>query len=235
MARGVRWDVREARCVVKRALLLLFVALPLFAQFKNGSQTTLLNLPRTSPRSVLTQRIGLTDVTITYHRPQAKGRVVFGGLVPYDKVWRTGANDNTSIEFADPITIDGQALPAGRYGVHSIPGRDEWTVIFSKNSTSWGSFTYNEKEDALRVKIKPTEGPLRDELTFDFTDLQPDSATLKLEWDRVVVPLHLTVDTKAITEASLRNELRHLAGFHGEAFSMRRCTWSTTSMTTNRR
>src|SRR6185436_12646837 len=161
-------------------LAILASASPAAAQFKNGSQTALLTLPQASPRVSVTERIGLTDVTIIYHRPQAKGRTVFGDIVPYDRVWRAGANDNTTIEFGDPVTIEGHPLAAGRYGVHMIPGPSEWTVIFSKNTTSWGSFTYDAAEDALRVKVKPAESPFREALTFEFTDLAADGALVSM-------------------------------------------------------
>jgi tetratricopeptide (TPR) repeat protein len=196
----------------------LLFAIPADAQFKNGNQTTLLDLPRVSQRSVVTQRIGLTDVTITYHRPQVNGRTIFGDVVPYDRVWRAGANDNTTIEFTDAVSIEGQSLAAGRYGLHAIPGKSEWTLIFSTNSTSWGSFSYDKKEDALRIRVKPTEIPMHDLLTYEFLDLKPDAATIALEWERTMVPAHLIVDTKSITVSHLRNELRHLPGFKGEAF-----------------
>jgi Tfp pilus assembly protein PilF len=200
------------------ALVAALAAAPAAAQFKNGNQTTLLDLPRQSPRSVVSQRIGLTDITIVYHRPQANGRPVFGDLVPYDRVWRAGANDNTTIEFADPITIDGHPLAAGRYGIHMIPGRTEWTVIFSRNATSWGSFSYDPKEDALRVPVTPVESPFHDALTYEFTGLKPDTATLALAWERVAVPIRIGVDARGITLVHLRQELRHLPGFKGEAF-----------------
>jgi hypothetical protein len=128
------------RRVAAIAMVAALPAASAAAQFKNGNQTTLLDLPRQSPRSVVAQRIGLTDVTIVYHRPQANGRTVFGDLVPYDRVWRAGTNDNTTIEFADPITIDGHPLAAGRYGIHMIPGRTEWTVIFSRTPPPGAAF-----------------------------------------------------------------------------------------------
>ncbi|HJQ37426.1 MAG TPA: DUF2911 domain-containing protein [Thermoanaerobaculia bacterium] len=200
-------------------VILLALALPLGAQFKNGNQTVILELPRTSPRCELTQRIGLTDVKVVYHRPQTKGRTVFGDVVAYDRVWRAGANDNTTIEFTHPVKFEGNELPAGRYGFFVVPRKEgEWTVIFSKNSTSWGHFSFDPKEDALRVKVKPNATPMREELTFDFRELQPDTATLTLAWERVELPLHLAVDTRAITLASLRNELRHLPGYKAEAW-----------------
>jgi hypothetical protein len=191
---------------------------PAAAQFKNGNQTILLSLPRVSQRAVVTQRIGLTDITIVYHRPLARGRQIFGDVVSYDRVWRAGANDNTTIEFADPVTVEGHTLPAGRYGIHMIPGRNEWTVILSTNSTSWGSFFYDAKEDAVRVKIKPLEGPFREALTFEFGELKPDSAVISLAWERVVVPFKVSVDVKSLTLASLRLELRHLPTYKSESW-----------------
>jgi hypothetical protein len=201
--------------VLTWALLIPFQAA---AQFKNGNQTILLNLPRVSPHASLTQRIGVTDITIDYHRPRANGRKVFGDLVWFNRVWRTGANDNTTIQFADAVTVEGQTLAAGRYGLHMIPGETEWTVIFSTNSSSWGSFSYDPAEDALRVKVKPRESGFREEMTFEFTELQEDGATIVMAWEKVAVPIRIAVDTKALTLASLRRELRHLPGYKGEAW-----------------
>src|ERR1700675_3029958 len=119
------------------------------------AQSFVLDLPLASQRAEVSQRIGVTDITIRYHRPLANDRKVWGGLVPYGQVWRAGANINTTITFSDPVTIEGKPLAAGTYGLHMIPNENEWTVIFSKNSTSWGSFTYKDSEDALRVNVKP--------------------------------------------------------------------------------
>src|SRR5215472_6099898 len=120
------------------------------AAFSARAQSLVMSLPRPSQRAVVSQRIGLTDVTITYHRPLVGGRKIWGDLVPEGKVWRAGANENTTIEFTDAVMVEGQALAKGVYGLHMIPEPESWTVIFSKNSTSWGSFTYDQAEDALR-------------------------------------------------------------------------------------
>src|SRR5689334_25151748 len=101
------------------------------------AQSALLNIPRQSQHAVITQRIGITDITINYHRPLVNGRKVWGGLVPYGEVWRAGANENTTIAFSDPVTIEGKSLAKGVYGLHMIPAENEWTIIFSKNSTAW--------------------------------------------------------------------------------------------------
>ena len=120
-----------------------------------SAQSTQLNLPLQSQKAVITQRLGITDITIVYHRPLADGRKIWGGLVPYGQVWRAGANENTTINFPNDVTVEGKPLAAGTYGLHMIPGENEFTVIFSKMHTAWGSFSYKESEDALRVTVKP--------------------------------------------------------------------------------
>src|ERR1700704_4022929 len=107
------------------------------------AQSLVMSLPRQSQRATVSQRVALTDITIAYHRPLAGGRKIWGGLAPYGQVWRAGANENTTIEFSDPVTIEGKALAKGIYGLHMIPAENEWTIAFSKNSPAWGSFTYN--------------------------------------------------------------------------------------------
>jgi tetratricopeptide (TPR) repeat protein len=202
-------------CGLIVAILLAIVAgtQPARAQFKNGSQATELNLPRLSQRAQITQRVGLTDITIIYHAPLAGGRELFGKVVPYGQVWRAGANENTTISFTDDVSVEGHALAAGTYGLHMLPNADQWTIIFSKNSTSWGSFSYDEKEDALRVNIKAAAAENRDSLAYTFDDMKPDSATVTLRWAKVAVPFHISVDTNAITDRSIANQLRNVGGF----------------------
>ena len=183
------------------------------AQFKNGSQATELNLPRISQRGVTTQTIGISTITIDYSRPLAGSREVWGKTVPYGKVWRSGANENTTIAFSDDVMIEGKPLAAGTYGLHMIPDKDQWTIILSKNSTSWGSFSYDEKEDALRVTVKPTPDQNFDTLTYSFDDVKPDSALATMRWEKVAVPFRVSVDVKAVTLKSIRNQLRSVGGF----------------------
>ena len=183
------------------------------AQFKNGSQPTELNIPRLSQRGTVSQRLGLTDITITYHRPEVGGREIWGKTVPYGKVWRAGANENTTITFMDDVSIEGKPLAAGTYGLHTIPDKDQWTIIFSKNATSWGSFSYDEKEDALRVTAKPQAADFREALTYTFEEVKPDSAAATLRWEKLAVPFHISVDVKAVVLRSVRNELRSVGGF----------------------
>jgi len=197
--------------LLTRTLLLLpgLIWLASLAQ----AQSFVLDLPRPSQHAVLTQRIGITDVTINYHRPLVNGRKVWGGLVPYGQVWRAGANENTIIEFSTPVTVEGQPLAAGRYGLHMLPGENEWTVIFSKNSTSWGSFTYDQAEDALRVTVNPQATEMHEALAYDFDDLKGDSAVATLRWEKVAVPFKVAVNVNQVMDDSLHRQLRGLARY----------------------
>jgi hypothetical protein len=183
------------------------------AQFKNGSQPTELNIPRVSQRASVTQRIGLTDITIVYHRPAVGGREIWGKTVPYGKVWRAGANENSTITFSDDVTVEGKPLTAGAYGLHAIPDKDQWTVIFSKNSTSWGSFSYDQKEDALRVNVKPHAAEAFEQLTYTFEDVKPESAVATMRWEKLAVPFQIGVDVKGVVLRSIKQELRNVGGF----------------------
>lgn len=157
-----------------------------------------LDFPAASPAGVVTQRFGLTDVKIEYNRPSVKGRKIFGGLEPYDRVWRTGANTATKISFSTAVKANGAELPAGTYELFTIPGRSEWTVIFHKNMSQWGAYAYDEKNDVARVKVKPVELPTPVEtLEIGLNDLRDESATLNIAWDKVRVPVKLTVDVKS--------------------------------------
>lgn len=182
------------------------------------AQSALLDIPRQSQHAVLTQRIGITDVTINYHRPLANSRKIWGGLVPYGQVWRAGANENTTITFSDPVTVEGKPLDKGTYGLHMLPGEDQWTVIFSKMSDAWGSYTYDEKEDALRVTVKPQPAELHDALTYDFDDLKVDSAVATLRWEKVAVPFKIAVNVNDVVAASLHKQLRGFSQYTWEGW-----------------
>ena len=203
-------------------LLILFSAVLLIASFSQAQtatgETLMLNLPRASQHATVTQRIGITDITINYHRPLANGRQIWGKLAPYGQVWRAGANENTTITFSDPVSIEGQALEKGTYGVHMIPDENQWTVIFSKNSTSWGSFAYKQDEDALRVKVKPQATELHDALAYDFDDLKPDSAVVTMRWDKVAVPFKVHVNVNEIVTASIHRQIHGLNQYYWEGW-----------------
>lgn len=172
------------------------------------AQSAMLNLPRTSQHARITQRIGITDITIDYHRPLVNGRRIFGGLQAWGQVWRAGANENTTVEFSDPVTVEGKALPKGVYGLHMIPGQKSWVIIFSRNSTAWGSFTYNQAEDALRVSVTPQTIANRELLTYDFDTPTSDSTAIVMSWEKVNVAFQVKVNTPEVVSQSLRNQLR---------------------------
>ena len=182
------------------------------------AQSAVLDLPRQSQHAIITQRIGITDITINYHRPMVNGRKIWDSLVPYGQVWRAGANENTTIAFSDPVTIEGKPLDKGTYGLHMIPAENEWTVIFSRNSTSWGSFTYNQAEDALRVNVKPQPTEPHEALAYDFDQLTPNSAVVTMRWEKIAVPVKVGVDVNPIVAKSLHNQLRGLAQYTWEGW-----------------
>jgi hypothetical protein len=187
------------------------------AQTATG-ETLMLDLPRQSQHAVVKQRIGITDITVNYHRPLANGRQVWGKLVPYGQVWRAGANENTTITFSDPVTIEGQPLDKGTYGLHMIPGENQWTVIFSKNSTSWGSFTYKQDEDALRVTVKPQIAEPHDALAYDFDDVKSDSTVVTLRWEKVAVPFKIAVNVNDLVTAAIHRQLHGLNQYYWEGW-----------------
>lgn len=174
--------------------LFLFTGLSVFAQ---------LTLPRDSQRQEIAQTVGDAKVSVVYHRPNVKARKIWGCetndvvpksnnlypcLVPYGQVWRTGANENTTIEFSRDVTVNGQPLPAGKYGFHAIPGKAEWILIFSKDNDKWGSFSYDEKKDALRVKVKPVKAEMHETLAYDFENITATSGQVVLHWEKIAVP-----------------------------------------------
>jgi hypothetical protein len=185
-------------------------------------------------RASVTQYIGLVKVTVDYnspdvHAPNGEDRrgKIWGTVVPYgapdtgfgtctECPWRAGANENTVFTVSHDVKVEGQPLPAGSYGLHMIPAQDgEWTVIFSKNTSSWGSFYYDAKEDALRVKVKPSKAEFNEWLTYEFTDRRPNKATVALKWEELQVPMTISVDNATdLHLAKIREELRHSTGFN---------------------
>jgi len=200
-------------------VLLSGLSLASFCQAQTATgETLMLDLPRQSQHALLTQRIGITDITINYHRPLANGRQIWGKVVPYGEVWRAGANENTTIAFSDPVTIEGQPLDKGTYGLHMIPGENQWTVIFSKNSTSWGSFTYKQEEDALRINVKPQTAELHDALAYDFDEVKPDSTVVTMRWEKVAVPFKVAVKVNDLVTASIHRQLHGLNQYYWEGW-----------------
>ncbi len=178
-----------------------------------------LDLPQASPEASVFQQVGLTDITIKYNRPAVAKRKVWGDLVPYGQVWRAGANLNTTIEFSSPVSIGGKTIPAGTYGLHMLPTESNWTVILSSVSTAWGSFSYDEKEDVVRVSATPKPSEFEERLEFRFENPTDNSVDVVMGWDKLAVSFPITVDTKSVVMASLQAQLRGLPRFGWQAWN----------------
>ena len=177
-----------------------------------------LKTPDVSQTAEVKQRIALTDITVNYHRPLVNGRKIWGGLVPNGKVWRAGANENTTIEFSNDVSVEGKPLAKGLYGLHMIPNADSCTVIFSKTYTGWGSYSYDQKDDALRVDVKPR--PLaenKEALEFDFQDLKPTSTAVTLKWEKLGVPFTVAINDADQTLQNIRAQLKGAGQFAWQA------------------
>lgn len=209
---------------MKRKLLATAFISSMFVMSNVLAQT--ITTPRTaSPAAEVTQTLGISTISISYSRPTVKGRTVWGGLVPYGynnlgfgtataAPWRAGANENTTITFSNDAKVEGKSIPAGTYalfvGVHEDGKAD---IIFSKNSTSWGSYFYSESEDALRVQVQSTENTMTERLTYDFVDLTKNSATVVLDWEKKRFPFKVEYAVDDIVMANAKNMLRSTAGF----------------------
>ncbi|WP_024772618.1 DUF2911 domain-containing protein [Aquimarina macrocephali] len=184
-----------------------------------------LTTPEGSQRAQVMQRVGTTNITIDYGRPSVKEREIWGKLVPYGynnlgfgtstaAPWRAGANSNSTIEFTHDVKIEGKDIKAGTYGLHIALKEDGGaTVIFSNNSNSWGSYFYDEKEDALRVDVKTKETAHTEMLTFLFPKVEANSAVVALRWEKKEIPFTIGVDVKNVVMKGIKNDLRNSAGF----------------------
>jgi hypothetical protein len=163
------------------------------------AQTSAVQFPSPSPTEMLKQHVGLADIEIVYSRPGVKGRLIFGGLVPYGEVWRTGANASTKISFSTAVKLNGTEIPAGKYALYTIPGKKEWTMILSKDTGLNGAFGYNPTNDLARFQVVPVKlaKPV-ETFTIDVNDIRDDSATINLVWEKTRVPLKLELDLVSV-------------------------------------
>jgi hypothetical protein len=218
---------------------LLQASLPLIFAGVSLAQYTGLTLPPNgnNQKAAVTQYIGPVQVSIEYSSPAVhlngtdrRGKI-WGALVPYGLAplgafgngkpdpWRAGANENTVFSISDGVQIEGQNLPAGRYGLHMIPSADDWTIIFSKDTSSWGSFSYEESADALRVKVKPHKNEYREYLTYEFTSRKPDQAVAELQWEDLAIGWTVKApNVNDIYVSHLQQELKSATGFNYQAY-----------------
>lgn len=199
-------------------------ALALAAAVPAAAQTPL-QLPQPSPEASVRQIVGVTEIEVVYHRPAVNDRAVWGGLVPYDQVWRAGANENTVISFSTPVRVAGREVAAGRYGLHMIPTAGEWTVILSRMSDAWGSFTYDPAEDALRFPATAESAPFLERLAYSFDEVEQDSTVLALRWEKLRVPIPISVERTNLVLADFRRQLRGLPRFGWQAWNQA-ANWS---------
>mgnify|MGYP000583499246 CR=1 FL=1 len=195
---------------------IVYVVLFVTSLLTTTSLNAQLNLPIGSQKASVSQTVGITNVSINYSRPSVNGREIWGALVPYgmnnlgfgtakESPWRAGANENTTIKFTSDVNVEGKPLSAGKYGLHIAVKEDGGaTVIFSKNHTAWGSFFYNPNEDALRVEVKTQTIPHVEQLTYNFIDVTPNSATAVLNWEKKQIPFKIEVDVTNVVLADIR-------------------------------
>ena len=183
------------RTMMAFALAATLLAVPAHAQLRT---------PRPSPGATVKQTIGITDLTVAYSRPGVKGRTIWGGLVPNDTLWRTGANEATTFTTSTEITFGGQKLAAGTYAVVTIPSKSEWTFVLNTDKDMWGSNGYQQSKDVLRLKATPTAAEHQEWMEFSFEDLTPTSANLVLRWEKLRLAVPITADVNGLTLAACR-------------------------------
>ena len=164
-----------------------------------------IQMPQASPSATISQKIGLTDVNIEYSRPSTKGRKIFGELVPYGEVWRTGANAATIINFSNEVKIEGNIIPAGSYALYSIPGKTEWTIILSKNTKLWGAVGYEANDDLVRFKVKPGKtGQKYETMEINFVDMTDTGAPISMKWETTMVKFRIETEVDSIVMAEIK-------------------------------
>lgn len=193
---------------MKRIYLYLTAMLVACAGLNSYAQS--LKTPQLSSTQVITQDLGLGKIILSYSRPNLRGRKIFGALEPYGLVWRTGANAATIIQFSDDVTIEGNKVPAGEYGLFSIPGKDEWTIILNKTAHQWGAYTYKQSDDLLRFKVKTiVHADLLETLTMQFNNVDQTKCELELRWENISFAFHISTDVDSKVMASIDEIMNH--------------------------
>lgn len=190
---------------MKRIVILCLSAFMLHT----GVNAQEIKMPAASPTSKLTQQFSTTSISVDYSRPSVKGRKIFGEMIPFGKLWRTGANGNTKITFEEDVFFQGQKVPAGTYSLYTMPGANSWTVILNKGLENWGLTGYDQKEDVARVTITPIKlNESVETLTIDINDITNTSATMNLSWENTKIPVQITADNKQRILSYLESELK---------------------------
>ncbi|WP_140937216.1 DUF2911 domain-containing protein [Sphingobacterium lumbrici] len=192
---------------MSRTLLNIFAASALFFMLQTADAQV--KLPPASSTQTITQGVGIKKISLTYQRPNINNRVVFGELVPYGEVWRTGANNIPVITFEEEVSIEGHKVPAGTYGLFTIPNQSNWTIILSKNAQQWGAYQYKQEEDFVRFNVKPQVTSQKVEtFTINFGDVTPNSTTVTLNWENTQAAFNIKVDQSTEIIASLEQAMQ---------------------------
>jgi tetratricopeptide (TPR) repeat protein len=178
-----------------------------------------LTLPDASQHAVVMQQVGMCEIKIDYHRPGVKGREVWGKLVPFDQVWRAGANENTTISFSKDVIVDGKKVPAGTYGLHMVPTENDWTIILNKDYRAWGSFFYKEENDFMRFKVKPQSSELQEWLMYTFDEVTPNSVIASLNWEKLKIPFKIEIDLHKQMLDEMAVQLTGIPGFFWQGWN----------------
>jgi tetratricopeptide (TPR) repeat protein len=181
----------------------LLIILVIFA----SALTAQVDLPKLSPRSIVSQEIGYTTITIDYGRPSVHGRKIWGDLVPYNKVWRTGANEATTIQFNTDVLLEGKTVQAGRYSFFTIPTEKNFTIILNKVDKQWGAFNYNQKEDYLRIEVKPHKSDFVESMLFYFSEINQSSVKLNFAWEHLSFTCKIEVDVLSQAYGKIKEAL----------------------------
>lgn len=178
-----------------------------------------IDLPRLSPKAAVSQTIGYTEISVEYSRPSVHGRKIWGDLVPYNKVWRTGANEATVIQFTTDVSINGNKIPAGRYSLFTIPNEKEWTIIFNKVDKQWGAFNYKEDQDLIRFNVTPTQNEFVESLIYYFSDITSNSVLLNIAWEKIKVSFKIEVDVLSQAYQKIKEGLANAKADDWQSFS----------------
>jgi hypothetical protein len=188
-----------------KKLFTCIIAMMVFTAVNTYAQLT----PQPSSTQSIVQDFGLGKISLNYSRPDVKGRKIFGGMEPYGAVWRTGANSATVIKFTDEVTMESNKIPAGEYGLFSIPGEKEWTIILSKQPKQWGAYMYKEADDFLRFKVKTERiAALTETMTLAFTNVSPTTCDLQMMWEHSGFVIHMTTDIDAKVMARIDSAMK---------------------------
>ncbi|PSR04653.1 MAG: hypothetical protein BRD50_03160 [Bacteroidetes bacterium SW_11_45_7] len=194
-----------------KSILLVFICL-----FSWQISFAQMDMPKPSPKAEVKQRVGLTDIEIEYYSPGVKGRQIWGQLVPYDKMWRTGANAATTIEFSKDVKVNGNEMKAGKYSFFTIPGKDEWTLIFNEETELWGTGNYDKDKDVLRIKAEPRDSDFEERMAFNFRNFDYEKTRVDLEWKETRVSFNVNVHTDKQVLSNIDQEISSIPDMYAD-------------------